>query len=57
MDNMMYVPIAPGIKMQVPVNLTVEEINQRITKYQSNLERDKEKTYNPRMKTFTKNKI
>jgi len=57
MDNLMYVPIAPGIRMQVPVDLTTDEINKRIDKYLENLERYKEQTYNPKKNHFTKTKI
>lgn len=57
MDNLMYVPISPGVMIEVPVDLTTEEINQRVEKYKENLEKSKEHIYNPKMRSFSKAKL
>lgn len=57
MSELKYIQISPGIKICVPVDLTKEEIDKRIEKFKSSLEKGKEVHYNPRKKNFVKSKF
>lgn len=57
MSNLKYIEVGPGIKIGVPVELTPEEIEARVTKFKDGLEKSKEVHYNPRKKEFVKSKF
>lgn len=52
MENIVYYQIAPGIKMALPKTLSPNEVEKRICKFLENLDRDKPRTYNPKIKNF-----
>lgn len=57
MSTLKYIQVSPGIKIGVPVELTPEEIEVRVKKFKSNLEKGKQQHYNPIKKTYLKSKF
>lgn len=52
MENTVYYEVSPGIKIGLPKTLSPNEVEKRLCRYQENLERNKPRTYNPKLKNF-----
>lgn len=57
MSTVKFIEISKGLKIGVPIDLTPEEIQERVDKYKNNLEKSKIQHYNPRKNKFVKSKF